>query len=134
MTVLKRRGLIVLGCFMALFVHITVASAQDLSVKDLVVGTGNSATPGQLVLVHYTGRLDNGDVFDSSLTRGRPFAFRLGKGQVIKGWDQGVAGMQVGGRRRLIIPPHLAYGNRSVGPIPANSTLTFDVELVGLED
>lgn len=125
---------IIAAMSLVLFQATTPAQAQELGVKDLVIGTGEAAAPGHLVLIHYTGRLANGDVFDSSLTRGRPFAFRLGKGQVIKGWEQGVKGMQVGGRRRLVIPPNLGYGGRAVGPIPANSTLTFDLELIGLEN
>lgn len=107
---------------------------MPLEVVDLVVGQGAEAKAGQKVSVHYTGTLTNGNKFDSSLDRGRPFSFTLGAGQVIKGWDQGVAGMKVGGKRKLTIPPELAYGNQSVGGglIPPNSTLVFEVELLGV--
>ena len=95
-------------------------------------GTGDEATAGQTVAVHYTGWSTDGKKFDSSRDRGQPFKFGLGAGQVIKGWDEGVAGMKVGGRRRLIIPSSLGYGDRGVGPIPAGATLVFAVELVGV--
>jgi FKBP-type peptidyl-prolyl cis-trans isomerase FkpA len=107
------------------------ANSGSLVVQDEVVGTGAEAQPGDLVSVNYTGKLDNGTVFDTSVGRA-PFQFTLGAGQVIPGWDQGVAGMKVGGKRVLIIPPSLAYGSQSMGPIPANSTLTFEVELLGV--
>ena len=107
---------------------------MPLEVVDLVVGQGAEATAGKTVSVHYTGTLTNGKKFDSSLDRGQPFKFPLGAGRVIKGWDQGVAGMKVGGKRKLTIPPELAYGNQAVGGdlIPANSTLVFEVELLGV--
>ena len=107
---------------------------MPLEVVDLVVGEGPEATAGKTVSVHYTGTLTNGKKFDSSLDRGQPFKFPLGAGRVIKGWDQGVAGMKVGGKRKLTIPPELAYGNQAVGGdlIPANSTLVFEVELLGV--
>jgi FKBP-type peptidyl-prolyl cis-trans isomerase FkpA len=102
-----------------------------LKIEDLVQGTGAVATSGQKVSVHYTGTLVNGSKFDSSLDRGRPFDFVLGAGQVIKGWDEGVAGMLVGGKRKLTVPPELGYGSRGFPPvIPANSTLVFEVELL----
>jgi FKBP-type peptidyl-prolyl cis-trans isomerase FkpA len=102
-----------------------------LKIEDLVQGTGAVATSGQKVSVHYTGTLVDGSKFDSSLDRGRPFDFVLGAGQVIKGWDQGVAGMLVGGKRKLTVPPELGYGSRGFPPvIPANSTLVFEVELL----
>ena len=98
---------------------------------DLVVGTGAVAEPGSLVAVHYTGKLPDDTVFDSSLERGEPFQFPLGAGMVIDGWEEGIAGMKVGGKRFLIIPPDLAYGDRAVGAlIPPNATLIFEVELL----
>jgi FKBP-type peptidyl-prolyl cis-trans isomerase len=104
-----------------------------LKVEDLVQGTGEEAVTGKKVSVHYTGTLTDGSKFDSSLDRGRPFDFPLGGGRVIKGWDQGVAGMKVGGKRRLTIPPELAYGERGFPPvIPPNSTLVFEIELLGV--
>ena len=100
---------------------------------DLVTGSGPTASVGDKVTVHYTGTLTDGTVFDSSRSRGAPFAFTLGAGEVIKGWDEGVAGMKVGGTRKLTIAPDFAYGDRAVGPIPANSILIFEVELLGVE-
>ena len=104
---------------------------SGLMYEDLEVGTGASPTTGQSVTVHYTGTLENGEKFDSSRDRNRPFSFRIGVGQVIKGWDEGVASMRVGGRRKLVIPPELGYGARGAGGvIPPNATLIFDVELI----
>ena len=105
---------------------------SGLQVRDDQVGTGQEAKAGDHVSVHYTGTLTDGKKFDSSRDRGQPFQFGLGAGQVIRGWDEGVAGMKVGGKRTLVIPPELGYGARPVGPIPANSTLVFDVELIGI--
>lgn len=105
-------------------------TASGLQLRDDVRGTGDTAEAGDHVSVHYTGTLQNGQKFDSSRDRGRPFQFELGAGSVIRGWDEGVAGMQVGGRRTLVIPAELGYGARPVGPIPPNSTLVFDVELL----
>ncbi len=96
-------------------------------------GNGEPAEPGQIVNVHYTGFLLNGNIFDSSVERSQPFRFLLGRGQVIQGWDEGIVLMNPGARYRFIIPPHLAYGERATGPIPANATLIFDVELLSVE-
>ena len=105
----------------------------NLQSEDIHVGDGAEATSGQNVSVHYTGWLTNGQKFDSSLDRGSPFEFQLGGGQVIQGWDQGVAGMRVGGKRKLTIPPELGYGARGAGNvIPPNATLVFEVELLGV--
>ena len=102
--------------------------------EDLEAGEGTEATSGTTVTVHYVGTLTDGKKFDSSRDRGQGFTFRLGAGQVIKGWDQGVAGMKVGQVRKLTIPPHLAYGDRGFPPvIPPNSTLVFEVELLGVK-
>ncbi len=106
------------------------AAAEPFSIEDLVAGEGRQAKKGDDVTVHYTGWLTSGEKFDSSLDRSEPFTFHLGGGQVIKGWDQGVVGMKVGGKRRLVIPPEMGYGGRPVGSIPANSTLIFEVELL----
>ncbi|MFJ4097533.1 FKBP-type peptidyl-prolyl cis-trans isomerase [Kitasatospora sp. NPDC089913] len=106
----------------------------ELQIRDITVGTGEEAKPGQTVEVHYVGvTFATGEEFDASWNRGSTFKFPLGGGRVIKGWDQGVAGMKVGGRRELVIPPHLAYGNQSPSPlIPAGSTLIFVVDLIGV--
>lgn len=103
---------------------------SGLKYLDMVEGSGAAPKSGQTVSVHYTGTLEDGKKFDSSRDRGSPFQFTLGAGQVIKGWDEGIASMKVGGRRQLVIPPELGYGSRGIGPIPPNSTLIFDVELL----
>ena len=106
-------------------------SEAELKIEDLSTGDGATANPGQYVVVHYTGWLEDGSKFDSSLDRNDPFRFHLGGGEVIRGWDEGVAGMSVGGKRRLTIPPHLGYGARGAGGvIPPNATLIFEVELL----
>jgi FKBP-type peptidyl-prolyl cis-trans isomerase FkpA len=104
-----------------------------VTVQDLKVGGGAPATAGKVVSAHYTGRFPDGTKFDSSYDAGLPIDFLLGSGKVIKGWDLGIEGMRVGGKRKLTIPPELAYGARGGGPIPPNATLVFDVELVGVK-
>jgi peptidylprolyl isomerase len=116
----------------------SMTTASGLQVTDTKVGTGASPKTGQTCVMHYTGWLyqngNKGAKFDSSVDRGRPFEFTLGVGDVIKGWDEGVAGMKVGGRRTLVIPPHLGYGARGAGGvIPPNATLLFEVELLGVK-
>jgi FKBP-type peptidyl-prolyl cis-trans isomerase len=107
--------------------------ANQLQIEDLKPGTGAEATSGASVTVHYVGTLTDGKKFDSSRDRGKGFSFKLGAGQVIKGWDQGVAGMKIGGLRKLTIPPELAYGERGFPPvIPPGSTLVFEVELLSV--
>jgi FKBP-type peptidyl-prolyl cis-trans isomerase len=103
-----------------------------LVIDDLVIGTGATAAVGDTVTVNYVGTLTNGVKFDSSYDRGQPYPFRIGAGQVIAGWDQGVPGMKVGGKRRLTIPPSLAYGSQGNGPIPPNATLVFEIELMSI--
>jgi FKBP-type peptidyl-prolyl cis-trans isomerase len=106
---------------------------SGLEYWDIKVGAGDTAVAGKPVRVHYTGWLTDGKKFDSSVDRGQPFVFPLGAGQVIKGWDEGVAGMKIGGKRQLRIPPELGYGPRGAGGvIPPNATLIFDVELIGI--
>ncbi len=111
----------------------STTSPTGLIVEEIVVGQGALAASGQQVKVHYTGWLTDGTKFDSSKDRGDPFVFPLGEGQVIKGWDEGVQGMKVGGTRKLTIPPALGYGSRGAGGvIPPNATLVFEVELLGV--
>jgi peptidylprolyl isomerase len=146
----RRAAAMALALFTSLGViagaHLTPASAQGaptvtdsgLILADTKVGTGAEAKAGKTCVMHYTGWLYNngakGEKFDSSLDRGEPFAFRLGQGQVIKGWDEGVAGMKVGGKRTLIIPPELGYGSRGAGgAIPPNATLLFEVQLLDVK-
>lgn len=111
----------------------TSEDVTELKIEDLTAGTGTEAVAGKTVTVHYTGWLTDGTKFDSSVDRGEPFAFQLGAGRVIPGWEQGVTGMKVGGKRRLIIPPDMGYGPQGTGPIPPNATLIFDVELLGVQ-
>lgn len=120
-----------LQAFLLLLPLTLAAQAEELQIRDIVTGTGEEAVPGATVTVHYTGWLMDGTKFDSSLDRGEPFSFPLGASRVIRGWDQGVEGMRVGGKRELIIPPELGYGARGAGGvIPPNSTLRFEVELL----
>ena len=109
---------------------------QDLKIEILKQGSGKEAKNGDTVSVHYTGTLENGTKFDSSLDRGTPFTFILGAGQVIKGWDLGVLGMKIGEKRKLTIPPELGYGKTGTpgGPIPPNATLIFEVELLTISE
>ncbi|MBI3273778.1 MAG: FKBP-type peptidyl-prolyl cis-trans isomerase [Candidatus Colwellbacteria bacterium] len=109
-----------------------VPASGELQIDDLLVGTGEEAKAGDTVRVHYVGTLTDGTKFDSSYDRPTPFEFLLGSGQVIEGWDRGVAGMKVGGKRKLTIPPLLGYGANSVGLIPSNATLIFEVELLAV--
>jgi len=110
-----------------------ITTASGLAYVDHVTGTGDTAVAGKTVTVHYTGRLSDGRKFDSSVDRGQPFSFPLGAGRVIKGWDEGVQGMKVGGKRTLTIPPDQGYGARGAGGvIPPHATLIFDIELLGV--
>jgi len=110
-----------------------IQTATGLEYVDIVEGTGSRPKPGETVSVHYTGWLKSGQKFDSSVDRGEPFEFPVGKGRVIKGWDEGVVAMKVGGKRRLIIPAHLGYGERGAGGvIPPGATLIFEVELLAI--
>lgn len=108
-------------------------SETTFQIKDIKTGIGKEVTSGDYVTIHYLGTLENGKKFDSSYDRGEPFETRIGVGEVIEGWDMGVVGMKVGGKRKLIIPPQLAYGDREIGSIPANSTLIFEVELLEIK-
>lgn len=106
---------------------------QKLVIEDIKVGTGDEVKAGDSVSVHYVGKLQTGEEFDSSKKRGVPFEFTVGEGRVIAGWEQGIVGMKVGGERILVIPPELAYGERAIGPIPPNSTLVFSIELLSIK-
>ncbi len=111
----------------------TMSTQSRLLINDEVIGTGDLAESGNRVVVHYTGRFVDGTVFDSSVSRGEPFQFVLGAGLVIKGWDEGIVGMRVGGKRLLSVPPEYGYGMNDYGPIPGGSTLIFEVELLKVE-
>ena len=105
--------------------------SEELKIEDLVVGEGKEAVRGALITSHYTGWLEDGSKFDSSVDKGRPFQCVIGTGRVIKGWDQGMMGMKVGGKRKLWVPAHLAYGERQIGDrIPAHANLVFEIELL----
>ena len=108
------------------------SGSTQLGITEMVVGSGATAATGDTVTVHYLGTFTNGQKFDSSYDRGTPFSFRVGAGQVIQGWDLGVPGMKVGGKRRLTVPPSLGYGSQAYGPIPGNSTLVFEIELLSI--
>lgn len=111
-----------------------ITTTSGLKYIDIVVGAGESPQRGQMVTVHYTGTLENGTKFDSSVDRGQPFVFPIGVGKVIKGWDEGVMTMRIGGKRKLIIPSELGYGATGAGGIiPPNATLIFEVELLGVK-
>lgn len=111
-----------------------VTSQTGLKIQDEVIGTGAVATTGEIVTLNYIGTFTDGKKFDSSYDRGQPLPpFVLGAGKVIPGWDEGIVGMKVGGKRKLIVPPELGYGNQDYGPIPANSTLIFEVELLDVK-
>ena len=131
---LKNLSLLVSIAIMALFNgNLVFSSEKELKITIEQEGSGDSAEVGMSVSVHYTGRLEDGTEFDSSIPRGQPFTFTLGAGQVIKGWDLGVEGMKIGEKRNLVIPPHLGYGIRGAGAtIPPNATLIFDIELLEL--
>jgi len=138
---IKMCSVVVLAIFCAMPVHAAetkvnkmMTTDSGLKYVDLVVGKGASPTRGRQVKVHYTGTLENGTKFDSSVDRRQPFSFIIGVGQVIKGWDEGVMGMKVGGKRKLVIPANLGYGARGAGGvIPPNATLLFDVELLDVQ-
>jgi FKBP-type peptidyl-prolyl cis-trans isomerase len=108
-------------------------STEKLKIEDVTVGTGQEAKTGDTVVVHYTGTLADGTKFDSSYDRDEPFTTPIGQGRVIQGWDEGIPGMKVGGKRRLTIPPSLGYGEYGQGQIPPNATLIFDIELVSIQ-
>lgn len=110
-----------------------MANDTKFEIKDIKVGVGPEVTGGDYITIHYHGTLEDGTAFDSSYERGAPFRTRIGVGEVIEGWDMGVPGMKKGGKRRLTIPAKLAYGDQSVGDIPAGSTLIFDVELISID-
>lgn len=111
----------------------TSTDSGKLQIEEIKVGEGREVTSGDIVVMHYSGTLEDGTKFDSSYDRGTPFETRIGVGQVIEGWDMGVPGMKIGGKRKLVIPPSLGYGERGIGPIPGNATLIFEVELLDIK-
>lgn len=112
-----------------------ITTESGLKIQDIVVGNGNEVKSGDIVAVHYLGMLENGTKFDSSYDRGAPFTTKIGIGEVIEGWDEGIVGMKVGGKRKLIIPPSLGYGEQGAGrSIPPNATLIFEVELIEIKN
>lgn len=108
-------------------------NVKNMVIEDVKVGTGDTVKTGDTVSVHYIGTLQDGNEFDNSKKRGTPFSFKVGAGEVIKGWDEGLVGMKVGGQRILVIPPDKAYGENGIGPIPGNATLVFAIELLEIE-
>ena len=131
MTNLKKKSIVLFVIFLSSHLF---SQSETLEIKDLKLGEGKVAKRGNDIKVHYTGYLaSNNSKFDSSVDRKTPFEFKLGRGEVIPGWDRGIVGMKVGGKRKLIIPPILAYGEKGTGTIPPNSTLIFDVELLSVE-
>jgi FKBP-type peptidyl-prolyl cis-trans isomerase len=125
---------VILVCGAALAEPAMVTTESGLQYQDLVVGKGPQPQPGQVVIVHYKGWLLHGRMFDSSYAKGAPFAFVLGDREVIRGWEEGVATMRVGGKRRLIVPPSLGYRDEIVGTIPPDSTLVFEIVLLGVKE
>ena len=114
------------------FLSVGATMAVELQIEDIKIGTGIVAADNDRIAVDYEGHLEDGTQFDSSYKRGEPFEFDLGQGQVIRGWDKGLRGMKVGGKRHLVIPPEMGYGSNDLSLIPPNSTLIFDVELVDI--
>jgi len=112
---------------------ISPTSSEQIKIEDTKIGTGKEVKNGDTIVIHYTGTLQDGTKFDSSYDRNQPFETQIGVGSVIQGWDKGVLGMKVGGKRKLTIPPSLGYGDQDMGKIPPNSTLIFDVELIDVK-
>jgi len=126
--------LLIIGSLLNGGIGVEITSKSGLKYIDEKIGEGKNPKKGDIIVVHYTGTLEDGSKFDSSHDRGQPFEFPIGMGRVIKGWDEGLSTMKPGGKRKLIIPPELGYGSRNAGPIPANSTLIFDVELIEIKE
>ena len=125
-------GLLIIGSLLNGGIGVEITSKSGLKYIDEKIGEGENPKKGDIIVVHYTGTLEDGSKFDSSRDRGQPFEFPIGMGRVIKGWEEGLATMKTGGKRKLIIPPELGYGSRGIGPIPPNSTLIFEVELLAV--